>query len=129
MPPPCRRGGHGSLREGGSFRCPYHGWNYGLDGRLKGTPEFAGVCNFDPLANGLVPVAIDTWENFVFVNLTVTTEATPALPGDLLFRFSARLEQLQFHSRKEYTLNCNWKVYVDNYLDGGYHVPHLHGPQ
>jgi Ring hydroxylating alpha subunit (catalytic domain) len=23
-------------------------------------------------------------------------------------------------------LACNWKVYVDNYLDGGYHVPHLH---
>jgi choline monooxygenase len=36
------------------------------------------------------------------------------------------LRALQFHSRKEYTLNCNWKVYVDNYLDGGYHVPHLH---
>jgi choline monooxygenase len=23
-------------------------------------------------------------------------------------------------------LDCNWKVFVDNYLDGGYHVPHLH---
>lgn len=36
------------------------------------------------------------------------------------------LGELHFHSRREYTLNCNWKVYVDNYLDGGYHVPHLH---
>ena len=24
-------------------------------------------------------------------------------------------------------INCNWKVFVDNYLDGGYHVPHIHG--
>ena len=24
-------------------------------------------------------------------------------------------------------MNCNWKVFVDNYLDGGYHVPHIHG--
>jgi choline monooxygenase len=45
-----------------SFRCPYHGWNYGLDGSLKGMPEFAGVCNFERSANGLVPVAVDTWE-------------------------------------------------------------------
>ena len=110
-----------------SFRCPYHGWNYGLDGRLKGTPEFAGVCNFDPLANGLVPVAIDTWENFVFVNLTVDPEPLQRYLSDLVSLVSPLgLNQLQFHSRKEYTLNCNWKVYVDNYLDGGYHVPHLH---
>ena len=29
--------------------------------------------------------------------------------------------------RRHYPLNCNWKVFVDNYLDGGYHVPHIHG--
>ena len=36
------------------------------------------------------------------------------------------LSKLTFLERRTYTLNCNWKVYVDNYLDGGYHVPHLH---
>jgi choline monooxygenase len=36
------------------------------------------------------------------------------------------LHKLSFFARKTYTLRCNWKVYVDNYLDGGYHVPHLH---
>ena len=110
-----------------SFRCPYHGWNYGLDGSLKGMPEFTGVCNFDPSANGLMPVAIDTWENFVFVNLTVDPEPLQHYLSGLVSLVSPLgLTQLQFHSRKEYTLNCNWKVYVDNYLDGGYHVPHLH---
>ena len=38
------------------LRCPYHGWTYGLDGTLKGAPEFAGVCDFDRSKNGLVPV-------------------------------------------------------------------------
>jgi choline monooxygenase len=111
-----------------SFRCPYHGWNYGLDGSLKGMPEFAGVCNFDQSVNGLVPVAIDTWENFVFVNLAADPEPLPHFLGDGLVSLFAPLglSQLQFHSRKDYTLRCNWKVYVDNYLDGGYHVPHLH---
>jgi len=51
------------------FRCPYHGWTYGTDGVLKGMVEFDGVCNFDRAKNGLVPVRVDTWENFVFVNL------------------------------------------------------------
>ena len=51
------------------FRCPYHGWTYGIDGALKGMVEFDGVCKFDRAKNGLVPVRVDTWENFVFVNL------------------------------------------------------------
>lgn len=111
-----------------SFRCPYHGWNYGLDGALKGMPEFAGVCNFDQSANGLVPVTIDTWEQFVFVNLAVESEPLARYLGDDLVSLIAplQLDRLHFHSRKNYMLNCNWKVYVDNYLDGGYHVPHLH---
>src|SRR5215472_16460863 len=51
------------------LRCPYHGWSYGLDGSLKGAPEFDGVCSFDRSQNGLVPVRAETWEQFVFVNL------------------------------------------------------------
>jgi choline monooxygenase len=110
-----------------SFRCPYHGWNYGLDGSLKGMPEFAGVCNFERSENGLVPVGVDTWENFVFVNLSPETAPLRQSLHDLIPRVTPLgLDKLHFHSRREYTLNCNWKVYVDNYLDGGYHVPHLH---
>jgi choline monooxygenase len=110
-----------------SFRCPYHGWNYGLDGSLKGMPEFAGVCNFNRENNGLVPTTVDVWENFVFVNLSPNPEPLKSFLGDLIQRVEPlELNSLHFHSRKEYTLNCNWKVYVDNYLDGGYHVPHLH---
>ena len=110
-----------------SFRCPYHGWNYALDGTLKGAPEFNGVCNFDRSANGLVPIAIETWENFLFVNLNPNPAPLSTFLGDLVERVAPlNLTGLHFHSRKEYTLNCNWKVYVDNYLDGGYHVPHLH---
>ena len=51
------------------LHCPYHGWNYGLDGSLKGMPEFDGVKNFERQKNGLVPIKVETWEAFVFVNL------------------------------------------------------------
>ena len=36
------------------------------------------------------------------------------------------MASLHFFERRTYSLKCNWKVFTDNYLDGGYHVPHLH---
>jgi choline monooxygenase len=110
------------------FRCPYHGWTYGIDGALKGMVEFDGVCNFDRAKNGLVPVRLDLWENFVFVNLDGRAAPLARFLG-LVPELVAPLglaKKLHFFDRRVYTLNCNWKVYVDNYLDGGYHVPHAH---
>jgi choline monooxygenase len=110
------------------FRCPYHGWTYSTNGALKGAVEFDGVCNFDRSKNGLVPIRLDTWENFVFVNLDGRAASLPAFLGtvpDLVAPLDLS-NKLHFFDRRVYTLNCNWKVYVDNYLDGGYHVPHAH---
>jgi choline monooxygenase len=110
------------------FRCPYHGWTYGIDGALKGMVEFDGVCNFDRAKNGLVPIRVDTWENFVFVNLDGRAAPLRDFLG-VVPEIVAPLDlekKLRFFDRRVYTLNCNWKVYVDNYLDGGYHVPHAH---
>ena len=109
------------------FRCPYHGWSYGLDGSLKGAPEFEGVCDFDRAQNGLVPLQVDTWEQFVFVNLDSRAAPLSAFVGHLVQRIAPlNIGSLHFFERRTYSLNCNWKVFVDNYLDGGYHVPHLH---
>jgi len=110
------------------FRCPYHGWTYGIDGTLKGMVEFDGVCDFDRSANGLVPVPVDTWENFVFVNLDSDGGSLASFLGSIP-PIVAPLEltrKLHYFDRRIYTLRSNWKVYVDNYLDGGYHVPHAH---
>ena len=109
------------------LHCPYHGWNYGLDGSLKGMPEFDGVKNFERHENGLVPVKVETWEAFVFVNLDSEAESLSAFLGGLVKRCALLgLSKLHFFERKTYDIACNWKVFVDNYLDGGYHVPHLH---
>ena len=109
------------------FRCPYHGWSYGLDGALKGAPEFEGVCSFDRSQNGLLPVRVETWEQFVFVNLDPQGERLASFLGRLVQRVAPlNLAALHFFARRTYSLRCNWKVFVDNYLDGGYHVPHLH---
>jgi choline monooxygenase len=110
------------------FRCPYHGWTYGIDGALKGMVEFDGVCDFDRAKNGLVPIRVDTWENFVLINLDGRASLLPEFLG-VVPELVAPLQlakKLHFFDRRIYTLNCNWKVYVDNYLDGGYHIPHAH---
>jgi len=111
-----------------SLRCPYHGWTYDLQGALVLAPEFGGVADFNRFANSLVPIEIAVCKNWVFAKLD---QGNPSLQDffgkDLLDHFEAlNLEQLNWLERRSYTLNCNWKVFVDNYLDGGYHVPHLH---
>src|ERR1700692_4960717 len=109
------------------LHCPYHGWNYGLDGALKGMPEFDGVRNFERKDNGLVPVRVETWEKFVFVNLDVdAAPLTEFLSGLVKRAVPLGLTKLHYFASQTYDINCNWKVFVDNYLDGGYHVPHLH---
>jgi choline monooxygenase len=111
------------------LRCPYHGWTYSLEGELKGTPDFAGVCDFDRSSNGLVPVSTDIWEKWVFIRAERDGSSLAGFLGkDLTGRFSADElgGDLQWMERRSYSVDCNWKVFVDNYLDGGYHVPHLH---
>ena len=118
---------------------PYHGWTYSLAGELKGTPDFAGVCDFDRANNGLLPIETAIWEQWVFVRTGKSGGQGPSLDeqaqdslnaflgADLVAQIRPlKLETLHWFERRHYYFDCNWKVFVDNYLDGGYHVPHLH---
>jgi len=109
------------------MRCPYHGWTYNLEGELRGMTEFDGVKNFERADNGLVPVRVETWENFAFVNLEANAAPLTDFLGALVgLAKPLGFGGLKFVERRSYIQNCNWKVYVDNFLDGGYHVPHMH---
>lgn len=111
-----------------ALQCRYHGWTYGLDGQLLTTREMEGTQSFDKNGFGLVPIQVDTWGPFVFVNLDpdappfaetfqVVDQEVKAAGFDL-----SRLVPVE---RRDYDIACNWKVYVDNYLEG-YHVPIVH---
>jgi choline monooxygenase len=115
------------------LRCRYHGWTYDLAGRLRGTPEFEGVADFRKEEQGLVQLDLDTWGSLVWVRQR--REGPPSAPNQSLHDFLAPLpeqaaalglESLHFAERRHYDIACNWKVYVDNYLDGGYHVNTIH---
>jgi choline monooxygenase len=109
------------------LRCRYHGWTYDLAGRLRGTPEFDGVADFRREDNGLVPLAVAAWGPLVWVHPgpdpVPLAEHLAPLPGRA---GGLGLDRLHFVARREYRLACNWKVFVDNYLDGGYHVNTVH---
>ncbi len=125
----CRhRAGPIALGSGGQnvLRCAYHGWTYTLDGRLIGTPDVEGVEFFDRSTMGMVPLRIETWEQFIFVNFDHASEPLSAYLGDIPEQARGFLfTGLQFAERRDYIIRCNWKVYVDNYLEG-YHIPIAH---
>jgi choline monooxygenase len=109
------------------LRCRYHGWTYDLRGNLRGTPEFEGVAGFRREDNGLIPLAVDTWGPLVWARIAQGDQSLAEFLAPLPERTAGLgLEQLRFVERREYELACNWKVYVDNYLDGGYHVNTIH---
>jgi choline monooxygenase len=81
----------------------------------------------DPERFGLIPIAAQAWGPFVFVYLGQNPPALTEQLSELEPRLASTApEKLRFAARCIYDMKCNWKVYVDNYLDGGYHVAHLH---
>ncbi len=125
----CRhRGGPLALEDGHAnvLQCKYHGWTYLLDGSLRGTPKLDRTELFDRKEYGLIPVSVDTWEGLIFVNLTKDGSALLSLLKGIAERIiPISLAAKKFFHRVTYDVNCNWKVYVDNYLEG-YHLPYVH---
>jgi choline monooxygenase len=108
------------------LRCQYHGWTYTLDGRLIGTPDVEGVEFFDRSTMGMVPLQLDTWEKFIFVNFDHAAEPLSSFLGDIPQQARGfQFDGLQLAECRDYLIDCNWKVYVDNYLEG-YHIPIAH---
>lgn len=109
------------------LQCKYHGWTYLLDGSLRGVPRFDRTELFDKKDFGLTPIALQEWQGLVFVCLD-PDHAPPfaAVIDGIEERIAPiKLDALQFHLRDNYAVKANWKVYVDNYLEG-YHIPLVH---
>jgi choline monooxygenase len=107
------------------LQCKYHGWTYRLDGMLRGVPHFDRVELFDKKDYGLIPVRVGVWEGLVFVSLAPGPASLETCFEGVARRVGWSLGDLKFARRVDYDVRCNWKVYVDNYLEG-YHVPHVH---
>jgi choline monooxygenase len=109
-----------------SLRCKYHGWLYDQEGRLIGAPDMQDAQGFDPREVRLPPLAVREWQGLVFVALTDEVPAFDEVFGGIARRITpVDLGEMQFTRRDVFDVACNWKVYVDNFLEG-YHLPLVH---
>ena len=114
------------------FVCPYHGWSYDLNGRLKKALRLKGIEQFKASKVHLKPIAVRTVGPMVFINFNFNNRELVADGTAYIEQIhdkylkSTNYEQLEFVTRRSYSIKCNWKVFIDNYLDGGYHVPYAH---
>ena len=111
-----------------SLRCRYHGWTYTLEGQLRTATEMAGAADFNVSDIRLPQLAVRVWQGMVFaaVDEALAPPFEAFVAGiDARLGAGRGLESYGHHHRTGYDIACNWKVYVDNYLEG-YHVPHIH---
>jgi choline monooxygenase len=124
----------------GRIRCPYHSWTYDTDGTCLGTPLFEGsdvpageetifdtvAQGFDKADHGLLPVSVDSWGFFLFVNLSPDPEPLLTALGDLPQRFADhRLAEWTPQRRRAYDVAANYKLVGENFMEY-YHLPWVH---
>jgi Rieske 2Fe-2S family protein len=114
----------GQLSE--TLQCPYHAWTYALDGRLIGAPSTNDLEGFSKSDWPLRPVAVGSWEGFLFLNLSPMPEPFEQYMGpvwDRFVRFGS--SDLLLGKTIEYTVKANWKLIVQNYSEC-YHCALVH---
>lgn len=129
----CSHRGHELLKGQGTvatktITCPYHAWAYRLDGSLRSARGSEKVSDFDAGEFCLRTVRVETFAEFVFVNLDPDAPPLGAQAPDLLAdieSFAPDLATLTHAHRITYTMEANWKIIVDNFLEC-YHCPVAH---
>ncbi len=127
----CRHRAHELLAEGcdttrQGIVCPYHAWSYDLDGSLRGAPGFRDVPSFEATDLGLVPLPLEVWQGWLFVNAAGDAESFAGHVGamdELVSPYAP--DRLVVAARHTYDVAANWKVIVENYHEC-YHCPLIH---
>ena len=130
FPNVCRhRAGPLALCNGKGLRalqCKYHGWTYTLEGQLRVAVEMQDAKDFDPGQIHLPPLKVQAWQGLAFVALDADVPPFDAVYGGIAERIAPiDLAAMKFFRHIDYEMECNWKIYVENYVEG-YHLPHVH---
>ncbi len=115
--------GQGNCEE---FQCCYHGWRYDLAGKLLAATDFGKITNFSPASMQLQSLSLAIWQKLIFINFASESEPLDTFLAPMPAEVShLPLTALKRVAHRDYVIKCNWKVYVDNYLEG-YHIPIVH---
>ncbi len=107
------------------LRCAYHGWSYDFDGRLRAAPEMQDAEGFEPARIRLTPIDVIEWNGLIMARAGDGPAFDELYDGVMDIAGSAAMSKLVFHQGRRYAVASNWKVYVDNFLEG-YHLPFVH---
>lgn len=114
-----------------SLVCPYHKWSFKIDGELLSAPRYFGNDNKvmtaeDKADKGLIKVRFAVWWDIIFVNIDGKAEPFEDFikPLDEQLAIYPK-DDIRMVSTTDYSGEVNWKLAVDNFLDG-YHVPFVH---
>jgi phenylpropionate dioxygenase-like ring-hydroxylating dioxygenase large terminal subunit len=106
--------------------CGYHGWTYGLDGRLMNLRDKRDFVGLDIGEYPLVPVRCESLGNWIFVN--EDPDAQPLLEHlGVIPEYLDEIQpgQVRFVDRRSYPVKCNVKVLLDAFLEV-YHLKSIH---
>lgn len=106
------------------FQCPYHGWAYGLDGRLTGAPArkmFSGALD----GRGLTPLPVSEQAGLIVVGLSAEVDVSMALDGVSVPLSDYGFDHNHHAETRRFDIACNWKLAVDVNFEG-YHFPYVH---
>jgi phenylpropionate dioxygenase-like ring-hydroxylating dioxygenase large terminal subunit len=108
----------------GALRCFYHGWTYGLDGKLKAVPGEKHFPGLDMETHGLHPLQLEIWQGFVFVKFRQGGPSVAARMAPYEAELAEyRLDQMEPRDKPYFIeIPVDWKNVMDNFLEG-YHVP------
>jgi choline monooxygenase len=127
----CRHRGHPVVMESGNkpkLFCMFHGWTYGLDGKLQHAPRGAGDKTFVPAEFGLVPIQTYVWGPMIWANLDLNAPPFESWTEGMDAFMRARglaVEDHSFGFDHEWDIPSNWKVFQDNTIEC-YHCPTTH---
>ena len=108
-----------------AIQCPYHHWLYGLDGTLKRTPWFGEDPDFDMADWPLQQISVDEWRGLLFVAIDPVEPLLANLGDTIGVLADEPIETFQLYRTERLVFDANWKIYVDNFIEG-YHIPGIH---
>jgi choline monooxygenase len=110
----------------GAVRCKYHGWLYNQQGQLVAAPEMQDALEFKVEDIRLPALRVREWQGLVFVALHDDVPDFDTVYGGITERIAPiDLAAMRYTRCDVYDIACNWKVYIDNFLEG-YHLPIVH---